>query len=338
MFELLDQRAKPSIVKRRRSLRLPYSAHALLSASLVALTRTTASRCWALPATSFPDEVSHYSSRHKALAIKGPRPKLRADLSSSFAEEQALKIDAALTFAELGERADPRIKPILLYYACAQLCGVYTRSFFDWECDNRSHGLTCNHRPGDLPKTSIRVEVAGQFPRLAVTCFLFTGQPNCVSPLVTYSAKPTIHTGPGELLELFGKNEQGVPIAGLTLDELVNFDFGTQLKAARQHYGFHKFNGLPSTAFLVDVMTLFVGSSLARYDVLGWQRVLEGKDNSYRIHFEETFDRFLAFAVDALLAAFERPLVDFDDRLVPSLPSPYSHDDHSRFTKDPNCG
>ncbi|MDQ3622422.1 MAG: hypothetical protein M3463_08040 [Verrucomicrobiota bacterium] len=137
---------------------------------------------------------------------------------------------------------------------------------------------------------------------------------------------------------MFGKNEQGVPIAGLTLDELVNFDFGTQLKAARQHYGFHKFNGLPSTAFLVDVMTLFVGSSLARYDVLGWQRVLEGKDNSYRIHFEETFDRFLAFAVDALLAAFERPLVDFDDRLVPSLPSPYSHDDHSRFTKDPNCG
>jgi hypothetical protein len=59
-----------------------------------------------------------------------------------------------------------------------------------------------------------------------VTCFLLTGQPNCFSPPVTYSSKPTAHTGPGELLESFGKNEQGVPVTNLTLDELVNFDYG----------------------------------------------------------------------------------------------------------------
>ena len=98
------------------------------------------------------------------------------------------------------------------------------------------------------------------------------------------------HTEPGGFLEKFGKNEEGVPVTVLTLDELLNFDFGRRLQAIRSHFGFHKFKGLPTTAFLIDIIILFVASSLARYDVLGWQQVLDGKNNSYRIQFEEAFE------------------------------------------------
>src|SRR5437773_3069818 len=94
-----DQRAKPLIVRRRRSLRLPHAANTVLSARLSTLHGATPSRFWALPSTPFPDEVVHYHSRHKALGATGPRPKLRTGISSSLAEEQALKVDAALNFA-----------------------------------------------------------------------------------------------------------------------------------------------------------------------------------------------------------------------------------------------
>jgi len=337
MLDFHDQKAKPLLVKRRRSLRLPFAAQAVLSGGLATLHGATASRCWALPPTSFPDEVVHYHSRHKALGAKGPRPKLRTGISSSLAEEQALKVDAALSFAELGERADPLVKPILLYYACAHLCGVYSRTFFEWDRNNRSHGLTCSHKPGNVSNTQITVADSGQFPRVVVTSFLLAGQPSCFSTLVTYSRQPTAHVGPGELLENFGKNELGAPVTGLTLHELANFEFGARLRAVRQRHGFHKsFRGLPTTAFLLDVLTLFLGSSLARYDVLGWKRILEGKDNSYRIHFEEAYERFLTFGIDILLASLESPMQDFDRRLIPSQLSPYSHDNRSRFKKDPN--
>lgn len=336
VLHIFDHKAHPLIVKRRRSLRLPHAANSVFAAGLATLRGPAASRSWTLPPTLFPDEVAHYHSRHKALDAKGPRPNLRTAISSSLAEEQALKIDAALNLAELGERADPLVKPILLYYACAHLCGVYSRTFFEWECDNRSHGLTCQHKPDDLPSTRIQVADSGQFPRVAVTCFLLTGQPSCFSPLVTYSRQPTAYTGAGELLENFGKKELGVPVTSLTLDELASFQYGVRLKAVRQQHGFHKFYGLPTTAFLLDVLTLFLGSSLARYDVVGWKRVLEGRDNSYRIHFEETYERFFTVGIDLLLRALEHPLQNFDQRLVPSQPSPYSHDDASRFTNNPN--
>ena len=113
-------------------------------------------------------------------------------------------------------------------------------------------------------------------------------------------------------------------------------NYGECLKLVRTAHGFHKFKGLPTTAFLVDVITLFVASSLARYDVLGWKSILEGKNNSYRIYFEETFKRFQSFAIDALMAVLENPLIDFDNRTLPSQPSPYSHDDRTRFENDPN--
>lgn len=336
MFNIQDQGANSTIRKRRQEFRLPYTTRTRLTASLSSITSSVHSRSWALPDTSFSDEVKHYYKKHKNLSISGPRPKLRATINSKLSEEQAIKIDTGLNFAVLAESADPLIKPILLYYSSAHLCGVYTRAFFEWEKDNRIHGLSCQYTLGDVGKAKVKIENEGQFARIAACCFMMTGRPSCFSTLITYSKAPTAHTSPGEFLEKFGNQEQGVPIKSLTLDELVSFDYGTQLNKVRERHGFHKFKGLPTTAFLMDIITLFLGSSLARYDVLGWKQVLEGKDNLYRIHFEDTFERFQSFMIDALLSRLDDPFSDFDKRLIPSQPSPYSQDDHSRFDKDPN--
>jgi hypothetical protein len=226
---LHDIAAKPLIARRRRSFRLPDSAKRSFELSLARLHASNVSRAWTLPATPFPEEVKHYYSRHRALSAKGPRPRLRIQITPGLAEELALKVDAALSFAELAERADPLVKPILLYYSCAHLCGVYTRAFFEWECDSRKHGITCSHKPSDVPNTVVSIEDSGQFPRIAVTCFLLTGQASLFSPLITYSAKPSAHVAPGELLHKFGQNELGGPLKSLTLAELAAFDFGAHL-------------------------------------------------------------------------------------------------------------
>jgi hypothetical protein len=281
--------------------------------------------------------VRHYYTRQKELGVRGSRPRLRETITKDFAEELALKIDAALEFARLGETADLLIRPILLYYSCAHLCGVYLRHLFEWGKDKRNHGLSCSQERGNVADTAVYIKPSGQFARLATTCFLLTGHPSVFTRLVTYRQRPTAHTGSGELLGSFCANEVGNPVRHLTLSELAAFDYGGQLQMVRQHHGFHKFKGLPTTAFLLDVISLFVASSLARYDVLGWKSIIEGRDNRFRIHFEEVFDRFHSFTIDCILAALEDPFPDFERRLVPSQPSPYSHDDHSRFERDPNC-
>jgi hypothetical protein len=332
----LDQQAKSEIKKRFRALRLPYTAHQILKQSLERLYSTDSRRAWCLPKTKFADEVHHYSARHTALNLSGPLPVLRNSLELDFAQEQALKIDASLKFHELAKDTDLLIKPILLYYSCAHICGVYTRVFFNWKQDSRKHGLNCSHISRNVACTKVSVAQTGQFPRLVTTCFLLSGMPSCFSKLVTYSSTPELHTGPGELLENFGKVEIGSPVTELTLDELVKFDYGRQLKIVREKHGFHKFKGLPTTAFLIDVITLFVGSSLARYDVIGWREIVEGKSNPYRIHFEETFERFQSSTINYLLAMLENPFFSFDNHILPSQPSPYSHDDHTRFKDDPN--
>ena len=332
-----DQGAITDIAKRRRALQLPYTAHQILQRSLNDLRSTNKSRTWALPPTKFPEEVRHYSSRHNALGLKGPRPVLRSSIGNRTAEKLALRIGAALKLVELSNETDMMVKPVLLYYAFANLSGVYTRAFFgDWRGDRRTHGLKCHHNVKKVADIQVEILSSGLFPRLAATCFILSGWPNCFSQLVAYSSKPTAETGVGELLESFGKTEEGTPITNLSLDQLANFEYGDNLKTLRIRHGFHKFKGLPSTAFLVDAITLFLASSLARYDVLGWSEILEGRTNSFRIYFEETFERFENFTVNLLLTMLADPSTEFDHRLTPSRPSPYSHNDHSRFKDDPN--
>ena len=172
----------------------------------------------------------------------------------------------------------------------------------------------------------------GQFARIASYCFIMSGQPSCFSSLITYSQGPTAHTSKGELLEHFGKIEKGEPIEELSFDQLLSFDYGTELERVKEFHGFHKYNGLPTTAFLLDLITLFVGSRLARYDVLGWKKILDGEDNPYRIHFEDTFERFQSFIIDSLLLELDEPFSGFGKSIIPSQISPYSHR-HLRFKK-----
>jgi len=182
MFELLDQQAKPIIKKRRQEYRLPFTVHDRLKTSHASLLNTKISRFWALPESVYRDEIVHYCKKLKDLGISGPHPKLRSSLEKRTSEELAMKIDAALNFAALAENSDELIKPILLYYSSAHLCGVYTRAFFNWTKDRHSHGLQCTYRK-DVGETIIKMN-AGQFQRLASTCFLLTGHPSCFSDLL----------------------------------------------------------------------------------------------------------------------------------------------------------
>jgi hypothetical protein len=84
-----------------------------------------------------------------------------AQLNTSQAKEKAGQIDVALTFLELARGAEPTVKPILLYYACAHLCGVYTKLFFArWEQDKRTHRLECTHvgKPENVGKTIVHLQ------------------------------------------------------------------------------------------------------------------------------------------------------------------------------------
>jgi hypothetical protein len=331
MLELQDWRRKQEEARVRRGrVRLPFTMARLLAESLSQVRAAEKRRAWTLPATMLADEVAHYSSRHKVLNLKGPRPRLKEALADGEAEEYAIKIDASLKFLELATGSDLLVKPILLYYSCAHLCGVFTRAFFQWEQDSRHHGI-------EYRVASKEVEIKqGQFPRLATACFLLDGMPSCFSELITYSTTPHEHTHPGGLLAEFVKTQKGEPLKKLTVAELASFEFERHLRDLRLRHGFHKFKGLPTTAFLVDVLTLFVASAMARYDVLGWRAIIEGRDNSHRIHFEETFRRYERFTVDRVLLMLESPLTTFDDALTPTLPSPYSAGDQTRFRRDPN--
>jgi hypothetical protein len=335
-FTIMDRDAQEEIPRRRLRLRIPYDAHDALTRSLAELHGRVAERYWTLPPTAFPDEVRHFTNQQNTHGLRGPQPTLRPALSRNDTHELSIKIDVGLKFLELGENADPYVKPILLYYSCAQLCGLYSRVFFNWT-GKRGHGLECGHQgnPTDVGKTVVTSKNYGTFPRLETALFLLTGWPSCFSELVTYSTKPTAHSGPGEYLENFCKEEICTPIPKLSLEDIYRFDYGTQLRAVRLRHGFHKFNGLTSTAFLLDVIVLYMASSLARYDVLGWREILDGRNNPYRKVFEEAFERYRSFTVDAILAAIEDPSKTLQTPLIPSQPSPYCHMNR-RFKRNPN--
>lgn len=330
------QNLTEKIFDRRRKLRIPHSATEILRQSHNQLYAEPLSNVWTLAPTKLATEIIHFERRKSILQINGLKPEIRKTFKPTDAEEFAIKIDASLKFLELAQNADMLVKPILLYYSCAHLCGVYTRAFINWKKDKPVHGLMCKHDPINTANTIIKFNDKGLFPRLVCTVFLIHRWPNVFSDLVTYSSKPTAHTAKGELLENFCKIEKGDPPKELKLDEIVNFDYGNYLKNARIRHDFHKFNGLPTSSFLLDVVSLFLASSLARYDVLGWRDILEGKKNSYIIHFEQVFERYEKFVFDKLLAMLEKPTLPFQNSFYPGLPSPFSHS-HSRFDGNPDA-
>jgi hypothetical protein len=153
---------------------------------------------------------------------------------------------------------------------------------------------------------------------------------------VTYSTAPISHTEEGGLLARFCKEERGEPIEKLTLKQLSDFDYLMRIRKLRLRHGFHKFNALPGTTFLIDFAFLFAASSMARYDILGWRSVLNGESNALRLEFDDVFERWERYGFRAVLASLEDPTVSFDCPLSASHPSPYSHRDRTRFPVNPN--
>jgi hypothetical protein len=304
-----------SDLQRRRLLRKPFTASQILLAGQTALDSGTTSRCWTLPETKFADEVDHYKARHAALLSRTPCPEISSPISPATAEEIATRVDAALRLLELGKDSGLLIKPILLYYAYSQVVNVYTRSYLRWRRDKQGHGLKCQHSSSDVGDTKVVVQDGGQFIRLAISFFLFSGQPNLFSPLVTHSSQPLAHRGQGEILEQFGKIEIGVPEQHFTVRQLQNYDIHRELEKVKVRHGYHKFSGRPTSEFLLDSLKLFVASSLARYDPIGWNRIMDGKDNSYLLVFEEAFDRFANRGFDVLLELVEKPTLNLTQAL-----------------------
>ena len=312
--------------RRRRSLRLPHSAGQVLSVALGSLHAATGARAWALNPGNYVDEISLYHSQHKALSLKGPRPRLRQNLNADDAEEMALKADAGFGFLEIVQESDPFVAPILLYYAAGHLTGVYSRAFFLWDQDSPVHGVSVTHRARNVGTSEIRIQNRGHFPRVATAVFLLTGAPSYFSELVVYAQPPQLHTGPGELLEFFSQTQTGNSPRVLTLDELANFDIVQKVQEVKAHFHLHKWRGIGPTLFVVDLLTIFVASTIARYDVLGWRRIFEGRTNSYRIFFDNAFERFMRFGFDFIVDSLVDPKVFWDSPGL-HMSSPYIDDE-----------
>lgn len=318
---------------RRRALALPHSAFEILTGALHEARGEQRPRAWTLPPTELADEIQHYVSRQTSLAISGPTPKLRTSINKATAEELALKVNAAVNFLELSREADPFVKPILIYYSFSHLLSALTHAFLEWEGERPSHGLRVAHARQNIGATAITVGAHGGFPRLVVALFLLSGRPSAFAPLITYSGKPTAHVGQGELLERFGREERGRAIKHLTLEELARFDYRARLKDVRLRHGFHKLEGLSSTAFLLDMIAVYMASSFARYDVVGWRSILEGHTNQYFLYFDEVFTRLHEFAFDRILEMLHDPSTQLDAAISPTQESPYSNR-ATRFPSD----
>lgn len=311
------------IEERRRALQLPFEMKRVLEKALNSLSASRESRSWTVPETSFREEIDLYQKEHSLLKQKSPCPKLRTSISDAHAIEMAVKVRASLNFIELGQQADPIVKPILLYYGCIHLVGVWARSFFEWKNDKHSHGLAWS-RGNYLDECSVLTEVSGSFARAAVSCYIFKGQVGCFTPLVTFRGRPTEHTRKGGLLENFGVHKTRDPLKVLSLRDLADYAPLKTLNEINKYFGLHKNDGLPTTLFLLDIITLFMASSMARYDILRWKEVLDGETNNYRLHFEDVFDRVSSFSADLLLSLLEDPTSNFKRNLVYGFESPYS--------------
>lgn len=295
------------VEQRIRALSLPMAAERLISTALATLHVAKGGRVWGVQPTTFAEEVDFYRAQHQAQQLRGPRPTLRSRIDATVAEDSALRLKAAADFMQMAAEATAETSPILLHYGAAHATGVYSRAFFSWQHDSRTHGLAVTHRPGDLGKTEVRFETTGHFQRLAGASFLLTGSPTPYGELYTYAGAAAADTSPGAPFERFAQTSTGLRPTSTTLDDLLTMDLAAAVERVRSHCGLHKWRGLPTTLFLYDFLLIFLASSVARYDVRGWQSVLEGRRNEYRLRFDAAAERFLAFGLHYVAYSVSEP-------------------------------
>jgi hypothetical protein len=285
----------------------PKSLHTVLIEEQKKIHNELYSRLWALEETKLADEVQYFSNRMSSNGITETIPENAKGINVETANDLAVRVDIATQYLQLSKQADALVRPILLYYSFANITGALSNSYFSWNKYRRIHGLKIDNAK-DVWKTKITIKNNGSFPRLVITLFLLTGNPTPFDSLVTYQAKPVLHTGPGEALENFGKVEIGNPIKEITLAEIAKFDFETHDNNVKSTFGLHKGTGVCETAFLNDGLLLFVACSLARYRPLEWRNVLDGRLNDARLIFEDAFERYADFGFDRILSLMSNPL------------------------------
>jgi hypothetical protein len=290
----------------RRVMSTPSALRVVLDSAQSKIHSAAEPRLWALPATTIADEVQHYSKRWASMNIRGTYPDNAPGINAERAEDIAVRIKVAVQYLNLAEQADELVRPVLLYYSLANVSGALCSAFFTWKQYRETHGLSCGG--GNVVwTTTVTIRDNGAFPRLVTTLFLLTGMPTSFNKLVAYSKPPTAHTGSGEVLEKFGSTETSTSLHQLTLRDLAEFDVLAQNEAVKKTFGLHKGSGVSETAFLIDAMLVFVGSSLARYKPKQWRGILDGKENDARLVFDDAFERFSKFGFDRVLATLARP-------------------------------
>lgn len=225
---------------------------------------------------------------------------LLADISNAHAEEIARKLSSALNLIELGEVADPYVQPMLIYYGCEQLLGAFSRALLRWMGDRRSHGLT-TVAARRIEDTSVKIEEAGFFHRVANTFAAFTGYYNVFSsrdanqvPVVDYALGKLANPPPAPIL---------LPTKP-RLGDLITHD---PVRIASPSPDLMKQQREPpydvtTNAMLVDVLIVFIAGHLCRYDPLTWRTVLEGRNTPIRIDFENALERVSTYLVDGVIA------------------------------------
>ena len=282
--------------RRRREMSTPRALRSLLESAQNKIHHSKTSCQGALPPTTIAKEVNHYSQRWLELGLDGPYPKNAPPITAEQADDIAVRINAAGQYLALATEADELVRPVLLYYSCANVVAAQCRSFFTWEKYREAHGLSCDGGT-DVWTTRVTIKKNGAFARLVTTMFLLTGKPTPFDRLVAYSQGPTAS----------GQKETNDPVHQLTLRELADFDLVAKDLAVGEAFGLQGGVATSEISFYVDTMVLFAASHLARYKPVLWRSVLDGRTNDSRLVFDDAFERYSMFGFDRVLAILAEP-------------------------------
>jgi hypothetical protein len=306
----------------KRELSLPFSATRVLASSLVTLRTAVGERAWSLAPTTVESEVARYAAEHVRESAMGPVPELKAVIDLEAAESTALRLTAGIEFLEMARTASPGVSPMVRYYGAAHVTAALSRAFLEWSSDNRNHGLEASHRD-PIGNTVLTIKPKGHFRRLVAASFLLNGGPSIFDDLVSFAGQPVANMGPGEALEHFQATNRGAFPSSLTLDGLLRLNLVDLVENLRQSLGLHKWHRLPETLFLYDFLVLFLASSVARYNVIGWREILEGRTNAYRNAFDASFSRIDQFMLPHVVETLYSPSPFWNQR--PTSGGPYSN-------------
>lgn len=208
----------------------------------------------------------------------------------------ATKLKNARVLFEQATQSIEEVRPVSMYYGAISFLDFVTSCVVRRVSKgNPSHGLrvTCGDSgwnfDRDWPRKNCSVEMStsGDFP-FYVDALTIAGWPSLFSGFRlhrdTKGSPYQVIENPAPLLKT-GK---------LSFDLLCNFDFEVYIK---NNPGLHKWlrNGkdmaaLKVTAFLIDVVIVYIASCLSRYYVPAWRDVIDGRKSDVYGDVKNAFD------------------------------------------------